>query len=701
MTGAIGLRMLGGYEGTCGPGRLLALPTKKAWALFAYLALHSGRELKRERLAALLWGDRFDEQARRSLRQELYEIRKALGEGLAERLMASAETVVFDGSGLEVDALRFEDLAGREDAESLEAAEALYRGPLLDGLDISEPDFEAWLRGERARLHEVACTTLERLTRYRLDGGLAEAAIETARRLLGLDPLREEAHRLLMRGLAKVGRRSEALKHYQGLEALLKSELAAEPEAETLRLRDAIRDGAEAPVSAHASPSFPLAGSTRKPWLWTAAVVLVAVVAATAGYFFLRGPETLAEKASEARMAYPLPDKPSIAVLPFDNFSGDERDDFIAMGLTEDIITALSSVPELFVISRTSSFAFKDKSATVSEIAEALGVRYIVEGSIQRSGDTLRINTQLVDAVKGHHLWAENFDGNTEDLFALQDEIVRRIAIELQVKLTFGEIARIASRGTANLHAWLLRSQWTTEVFKFTRESTARARELAEEAHRLDPNWARPLAVIAWSYWWEARRGWTDDREGAIRKGIELAEKAIEMDPEEPLGYMQLGNLMQFQGDHDRAIALREKAVELAPNDMAANWGLGSVLYQAGQAERGVEHLKRAERVAPRHPASLLWALAQGQLFAGHYEDAIETAKRAVARVPDRNLPHVQLTAAYTALGRMEEAQAEAVEVLRTDPKFTISGWTRMPDYKDRTAVDKLASLLVKAGLPE
>jgi adenylate cyclase len=195
--------------------------------------------------------------------------------------------------------------------------------------------------------------------------------------------------------------------------------------------------------------------------------------------------------------------------------------------------------------------------------------------------------------------------------------------------------------------------------------------------------------------------GWTDDREAWIRKGIELAERAIEMDPNDTLGYMQLGNLYQLKGDHDRSIELREKAVQIAPNDFQANWGLGTVLYRAGQLERAVEVLKHAERQSPRHPASFTWALSQAQLLAGHYEDAIETAKRASARAPDRSLPHIQMTAAYSALGRMEEAHAETAEVLRIDPKFTVSEWTRMPDYKDRAAVDKLASLLIKAGLPE
>lgn len=699
--GVLDLTLLGGCQGSCGPDRPLRLSNKKAWALLAYLALQPGRAFDREHLAGLLWGDRFDEQSRKSLRQTLYEIRTALGDDAGKYLDTTRDTIRVNGEDLAVDALRFHALTAGDDEEALADADRLYQGLLLQGLDTGEEAFEEWLAAERARLHVRACGVLERLAALRLEDGDFAAAIETARRLIGLDPLNEEAHRLLIRALAAAGRRSEALTHFKELEALLDKELQAPPEPETQALADAVRAGTLSRSTAPQAKAARASPPRRTPWRWAAIAASVIVVGFGAFAGWLQWTKPDFQPAAARSMAYPLPDKPSIAVLPFDTFSGDERDDFIAKGLTEDIITALSSIPELFVISRTSSFAFKDEPVTVTEVAEALGVRYIVEGSIQRSRDTLRINVQLIDAMKGNHLWAKNFDGDTKDLFALQDEIVRQITIELQVKLTFGDIARVAARGTTNLDAWLLRNEATTEIYKFTRESTVRARELLQRAHELDRNWARPLGGIAWSYWWEARRGWTDDPEGAIRKGIELAEKSIEMDPKEPLGYMQLGNLMQLKGDHDRAVALRAKAVELAPNDMAANWGLGSVLVQAGQTERGVELLKRAERLAPRHPVSLSWALAQGQLFAGHYEDAIETARRAVARGPERVGSHVRLAAAYSALGRMEEAQAEAAEVLRIDPNFAVSEWTRMPDHKDRAAVDKIANLLIAAGLPE
>jgi TolB-like protein/DNA-binding SARP family transcriptional activator len=700
--GALELTLLGGCEGASGPDRPLRLSNKKAWALLAYLALQPGRAFDREHLANLLWGDRFDEQARKSLRQTLYEIRTALGDAAGEHLDTTRDTVCVNGEDLAVDALRFEALTAGDDEGALADADTLYRGPLLQGLDTGQETFEEWLAAERARLHVRACGMLERLAALRLERGDAEAAIETARRLIRLDPLNEEAHRLLIRALAAAGRRSEALTHFTELKALLEKELQAAPEPETHTLVDAIRAGTLARGAARQAVAARAPQPGGAPWRWAtvAAALVVVGFGAFAGWLHWTKPDF--EPAAVATMAYPLPDKPSIAVLPFATYSGEQRDDFIAKGLTEDLITALSRVPQLFVISRTSSFAFKDTTATATEIAKELGIRYIVEGSIQRSSDTLRINAQLVDAVKGHHLWADNFDGEAKDLFALQDEIVRRILVELQVKLTGGDHARVASRGTRNLDAWLLRMQGMAELYKFTRESTVRTRELMQRAHEADPQWNRPVGGLAWSYWWEARMGWTDDREAWIRKGIELAERAIEMDPNDTLGYMQLGNLYQLKGDHDRAITLREKAVEIAPNDYQANWGLGTVLYRAGQTDRAVEVLKHAERLSPRHPASLSWALAEAQLLAGHYEDAIETARRASARVSNRAVPHVQLTAAYTALGRMEEARGEVAEVLRVDPKFTVSAWKgQNADYKDRAAVDKLASLLLKAGLPE
>lgn len=196
--------------------------------------------------------------------------------------------------------------------------------------------------------------------------------------------------------------------------------------------------------------------------------------------------------------------------------------------------------------------------------------------------------------------------------------------------------------------------------------------------------------------------GWTADRELWIQTGIEFAKRAIEMASGDTLGYMQLGNLVQLQGDHERAIELREQAVAIAPNDFQANWGLGSVLYRAGEPDRAIEVLQHAMRLSPRHPASLVWNLAFAELVAGRYEEAIETAERARRLAPDSAMPNLQLAAAYSALDRTEEAAGAADMVLAIDPDFTVAAWKRgEADFKDQATVDRLASLLIRAGLPK
>jgi len=407
------------------------------------------------------------------------------------------------------------------------------------------------------------------------------------------------------------------------------------------------------------------------------------------------------ESASVDQMAMPLPDKPSIAVLPFKNLSGDEKDGLIAKGLTEDIITALSKIQELFVIASASSFAYEGKTVTIRQVSEDLGVRYILDGSIQRSKDRLRFTVRLVDAVAGNQMWADRFDRTIEDLFVLQDDIVRRILVELQVRLTEGEHARIYSRKTQNLDAWLLFVQANHEGFKFTRTGMSRARELYEAARKIDPNWAQPLEGLSWTYWYEARMGWTEDREEWMRKGIELAEKAVEWAPEEPGGYKALGNLALSKRDYDQAIAYREKALNLAPNDFTSLWGLGGVLYKAGEPERAINILKRAMRLNPSKMVALLWTMADAQVVAGQYGDAIITSNEAASRQPDSMYPHIFLAAAYSAVGRQEEARTEADKVLKINPKFTVSAWMKSRLLKNPTDTERYANILVKAGLPE
>jgi adenylate cyclase len=398
----------------------------------------------------------------------------------------------------------------------------------------------------------------------------------------------------------------------------------------------------------------------------------------------------------------PLPDKPSIAVLPFDNLSGDPEDQFLADGLTEDIITTLSRVPDLFVIARNSTFTYKGKPVKVQQVAAELGVRYVLEGSLQRSGDRLRVTAQFIDANTGHHLWADRFDREVDDIFALQDEIAHKILIELQVKLTSGENARVASRGTKNLDAWLLRLQAFAEGSKYNKEGMLKARELFQEAVNIDPNYARAWGGLAWTDYFEARMGgWGRSREEALKEGITYAEFGIEVDPQEPVGFLQLANLFGVMGEHDRAVETAKHAVALAPNDYQTGAVLGMNLFWAGDGPGAVTAFEQSMRLSPRYPAWMDWMLGAALHMAGKPNEAVASSKKGVEREPKSPWPRPRLIAALSDLDRIEEAKAMAAEQLKIKPDFTVSSYLRANPFKDPAHKEMLRELLLKAGLPE
>jgi TolB-like protein/class 3 adenylate cyclase/Tfp pilus assembly protein PilF len=440
--------------------------------------------------------------------------------------------------------------------------------------------------------------------------------------------------------------------------------------------------------------------SSKAIWFGIAAAVVVVAFVLGIWQFYMRRPDI--EPASMEKMAFPLPDKPSIAVLPFDNLSGDKEQDPIADGLTEDIITSLSRVPDLFVIARNSTFTYKGKPVKVQQVAEELGVRYVLEGSVQRSGDNLRITAQLIDALKGNHLWAHRFDRRAENLFAMQDEITREVLIELQVKLTAGDHARTVSRGTESLEAWLLRSQAYSLSLKYTQEHVLKARELYEKAAEIDPNFARAWAGIAWTYRIEARLGaWVMSRKEALAKALELAEHAIEIDPKEPICYTVMADIYLIKGEHDRALAHAEKAVDLAPNYSTPIGVLAWLSFWAGDFQRCVDAFAQAKRLNPHYPASYLGVQGVALLFLGRHDDATATLKEAIRRQPTLWMAHARLVATYTDSDRMEEAKSAAAELLETRPKFTVDSFMKTQPFKKKEHKEWFRGLLLKAGLPE
>jgi adenylate cyclase len=433
---------------------------------------------------------------------------------------------------------------------------------------------------------------------------------------------------------------------------------------------------------------------------FVAAAIALILLAVGAG-LWMRSNSLDFTPAVAANMAFPLPDKPSIAVLPFEALSDDKKLGYFTTGLTEGLTGALARVPGLFVISNQSVATYKGKPVRLKQAAEEQGVQYLLKGSVQKSDDKLRINARLVDALIGRNVWTGSFDRPDGDVFAVQDEIVKRVSVELQVKLAEGGHARSASRGTNSLKAWLLSVQGKAQFTTFTRDGMIKARELDEAAQHADPNWSRPVASLALVDWYEARRGWSASRKDAIRSGMALAERAIQMDPNDPLGYQALGNLLFLIGQPKRGIEVRRKAIKIAPNDSLVVAGLAARLVLWGGEQEAVELIERAIRLSPKHPWWVSTIYGHALHLVGRKEEAVAALKRAIDQKPRSVSPQVRLAAVYADLGRMNEAKAAATEVKLRKPKFTASRYMKSYSLNDPKRDAWFKALLLRAGLPE
>jgi TolB-like protein/class 3 adenylate cyclase/tetratricopeptide (TPR) repeat protein len=418
-----------------------------------------------------------------------------------------------------------------------------------------------------------------------------------------------------------------------------------------------------------------------QPSLWrkwavpTIPAIIVAVVAVALWQVYLRPKPPVVEPASVERMAFPLPEKPSLAVLPFVNMSGDPDQEYIADGISENLIAALAKLSEMFVIARNSSFSYKGKSPKVQTVAEELGVKHVLEGSVQRSGDRMRITAQLIDATTGHHLWSERYDRDMGDLFDLQDEITTEIAVALQVELTRGAQARLRQT-TRNLEAWQYATRGYSHAKRVTKEDNTRARELFEQALERDPEYAFAWTFLAWTHWMDATNGWTEARSESFQRAAELAEKARTLDDSDPDVHALLGSLLLSRRQHEQAIAEGEKAVALGPNHADSHALLAMTKFYAGRPEEAVELVQKAMRLQPYYPPWYIWALGHSYRVARRYEEAVTAFDQLLELGRkgqwDRLGPHLALAECYVLLGRDEKARSHVEEVLKIDPDYSL-----------------------------
>ncbi len=413
------------------------------------------------------------------------------------------------------------------------------------------------------------------------------------------------------------------------------------------------------------------------------------------------GPETRA--AGETALA--LPDKPSIAVLPFDNLSGDPEQEFFADGMAEDIITGLSRYRWFFVIARSSSFTYKGRAVAVTQVARELGVRYVLEGSVRKAGKRVRVTAQLIDATTGRHIWAERFDRQLDDIFALQDEITDTIVGSIEPQLGAVERQRARRKPPDNLDAWDSYQRGLSHFHgDLTGEERPEAKRWLRRACELDPTFAAAYAELAWTHTIDIALGSTDDPGASLEEAAGAAEKAVSLDPEDPSARVALGRVYMYKHAFERAIAEMEAALGLNPSFVRGHQGLGLALLYGGRSADSIPHFEQAIRLSPRswRPWTYRQMLARAYFNLGRYEEAAAWCEKAVQQPKAPFMPFVDAAATLGHLGRIDEARAMLAEVKKRRPDFSAHTVTNtIGRLGPHSNADRIIDGLRKAGLEE
>lgn len=633
------LSLLGEFSLADPQGQTLSINSKKNRALLAILALSPTQAMSRERLAGLLWGGRGEEQARNSLRQSLAVLRKELGSDGNGLIRSLDEALTLQSEAVIVDALQVVAASTSDNLATLRAAAALCRGELMADFNIQEESFEEWLAIERSNHESAMFRLLQKLTEQET----GQSRIATAQRLVALDPLREASQRALMQAYADAGENGLALKQFEACQRLLRDQLGVAPAKETLELSRRLASGEQ--------------------------------------------PQTIT--------GMTVPPKGSIAVLPFLNLSGDPEQEHFTDGLTEDIITDLSNAPGFFVIARNSSFSYKGKPTDVRQIAQDLGVKYVLEGSARRSDKRLRINLQLVDAAEGgNHIWAERFDRDLKDIFEVQDEVTRRVVEAITGKLGTSQL--VERYRPTNLEAYdlVVRSR---NLFAQSRNAVEEAKSRLERSIVLDPNYAeahwRLAFVQAYSWGWNIEENASD-----LAAACASAQRAVELDPNDSGAYNSLGYVLLNKRHWDDARDCYETSLRLNPNDANSIVEFAFYKLAIGEARECIEFVARALRLNPKPPAWYFWVLGNAQIKLGQCADAIETLRREETyRTGSRR----SLAVALALLGRDKEARDEACYFMADNPHFRIAHWEKTTPFKNPKDAKFWIDAFRLAGLPE
>jgi len=659
------LILLGRFECLLPTGTRISLSMRKAEVLLAYLALTPGIRHPRERLINLLWSDRGEEQARNSLRQCLSAIKKSLGDVADMVLQVDRTTVSLIPELIDIDVHEFERLAAEGGYQSLTTAADLYQGEFLEGISIRDAACQEWLDSERSRFKRQFIEILSNLAETQLLSHDFSHAIKSAERLVKQDPLGESGWRILIRSYFEYGDRSHALHAFKRCEKVLREELDVEPESATIALRDQIAGGEASPESAPA----PI---TSKP-----------PVDSTAS------------------------SDHSIAVLPFDNLSGDPEQEYFSDGITDSIILNLSLFPGLNVKSRNSSFAFKQQIKSLGEISKELEVDYLVEGSIRKTGERVRVTVQLVDATSGNQIWGKRYDAEIENLFDLEEELSRTIATTVTGQIE-SDLQRIAiAKGAAHQQSYDLLLQGIYHCKKSTASNMVIAIEKLHQCLELDSSNALAHATLYACHELNWIDRWVPDFEASRKLCKEHASKALALNPELGQAQVVFAEYLILNREFGEAEGHLDRALEINPNDSEAIAVVALNLSCQGKFEAALEKARLALQLDPYHNWAR-WILSESQFFCGLYDDVLAT-------IADTGNPpgfiQIYKIAANVKLGSMDVANdtlksflQHCSESMSSMPR-TIDEWLAYSrdnaPFADPALNQEIIDYLVQAGLEE
>lgn len=638
------IKVLGPFTMSGFDGAAVSMTMRKAQGLLAYLAVEE--QASRDCIANLFWGDHREDRARHNVRQALSKIRGVCGHVIESR----GDLLQLDSEYCSVDAVEFLQLAGDDERASLERCLELYTGDLLEGALPKESEFERWLLQARERLRQSACDVMDRYVRLLIADDEYEPAVTLLNRRLAMDPACEPAHRNLMTILARTGRRSEALRQYHTCVEALRRELGVEPAAETRALYDQLSGAGQ-----HS------AGENR---------------------------------AAPTAIPSPESDTPRIAVLPFDNLSSDS-DDYFVDGITEDIITALSRFHSLHVIARGSCFMYKGKTAPDEEIAEALGAKYLVRGSVWRSEDRVRLSVQLLDGPAGLTIWGDRFDLAMTDVFRVQDEITATVVSTLAGRVEASQIERARKASAQRLEAYDYLLRGKDHHHRFTADDCAVCIDMFGHAIEHDPDYAVAHAWLACGLG-QAMVWDLDDHAALVDRAQAAAERGLELDENESECHRILAQVHLTRGNLSRALKHQERALFLNPNDDRSVCSMGEILAFCGRHEEAEQWVRKSMTLNPYHPQRYWTHLARPLMLLGRHAEALEVLEQ-IGRPRRDDLAY----AVVAAVGVGEKAAiGRNVDALRVDyPAFDVSGFVASLPYQRQADRDLITAALTGAGL--